>query len=200
MFWKINTRMLWSAQPSLANSVCWGYRPRYSVINHYFCSEYSKIGWTLGENWSKLKIERFNPEKVKKTGIFHYLAIFGNMPSKAQKSQKLGIFTNISDFDEINQKKLDEPIAVLDLKFDLFDNYSVVKLFGKVKYVIIIHIRHMRRHSTSLFSRTVETVIFELSGVINMIGPTFADFGLIHCENLHMIQRSVEYRASASWG
>ena len=105
---------------------------------------------------------------MKKTGIFHYLAIFGNMPSKAQKSQKLGIFTNISDFDEINQKKLDEPIAVLDLKFDLFDNYSEVKLFVKVKFVIIIHL--------------------------------FADFGLQHCENLHMIQRSVEYRASASWG
>ena len=99
---------------------------------------------------------------MKKTGIFHYLAIFGNMPSKAQKSQKLGIFTNISDFDEMNQKKLDEPIAVMDLKFDLFDNYSEVKLFVKVKFVIIIHIRHMRRHSTSLFSRTVETVIFEL--------------------------------------
>ena len=84
------------------------------------------------------------------------------MPSKAQKSQKLGIFTNISDFDEINPKKLDEPITVLDLKFDRFDNYSVVKLFVKVKFLIIIHIRHMRRHSTSLFSRTVETVIFEL--------------------------------------
>ena len=70
----------------------------------------------------------------------------------------------------------------------------------KVKFVIIIHIRHMRRHSTSLFSRTVETHIFELLGVMNVIGPIFADFGLNHCENLHMIQRSVEYLASASWG
>ena len=66
--------------------------------------------------------------------------------------------------------------------------------------MIVIHIRHMRRHSTSLFSRTVETVIFELLGVINVIGPIFADFGLNHCENLHMIQRSVEYLASASGG
>ena len=98
------------------------------------------------------------------------------------------------------KKKIDEPIAVLDLKFDLFDNYSEVKLFVKVKFVIIIHIRHMRRHSTSLFSRTVETVIFELLGVINVIGPIFADFGLNHSKNLHMIQRSVEYLASASWG
>ena len=69
-----------------------------------------------------------------------------------------------------------------------------------MKFVIIVHIRHMRRHSTSLFSRTVETVIFELLGVINVIGPIFADFGLNHCENLHMIQRSVEYLASASGG
>ena len=67
-----------------------------------------------------------------------------------------------------------------------------------MKFVIIIHIRHMRRHNTSLLSHTVEIVIFELLGVINEIGPIFADFGLNHCENLHMIQRSVEFRASAS--
>ena len=90
------------------------------------------------------------------------------------------------------KKKIDEPIAVLDLKFDLFDNYSEVKLFVKVKFVIIIHIRHMRRHSTSLFGRTVETVIFELLGVINVIRPIFADYGLNHCLNLDMIQRSQE--------
>ena len=96
--------------------------PRYSVINHYFCSEYSKKGWKLGENWSKVKIQRFNAEKVKKTGIFHNLAILGNMSSKAQKSRKLREVMNFSDFDEIYQKKSDEPIAVLDLKFDLFDN------------------------------------------------------------------------------
>ena len=59
---------------------------------------------------------------MKKTGIFHYLAILGDISSKAQKSQKLGIFTNLSDFDEFHFKKIDEPIAVLDLKFDLLDN------------------------------------------------------------------------------
>ena len=90
------------------------------------------------------------------------------------------------------KKKIDEPIAVLDLKFDLFDNYSEVKLFVKVKFVIIIHIRHMRRHSTSLFSRTVETVIFEHLGVINVIGPILSCFGLNRCLNLDMIQRSLE--------
>ena len=58
---------------------------------------------------------------MKKSDIFQYLAILGNMSSKAQKSQKLGIFMNLSDFDEIHQKKIDEPIAVLDLKFELFD-------------------------------------------------------------------------------
>ena len=117
------------------------------------------------------------------------------MSSKAQKSRKLGVFMNLSDFDEIHQKKIDEPIAVLDLKFDLFDNYSEVKLFVKVKFVIIIHIRHMRRHSTSLFSRTVETVIFGLLGVVNVIGPIFANFGLNHCLNLDMIQRLLEILA-----
>ena len=69
----------------------------------------------------------------------------------------------------------------------------------KVKFVIIIHVRHMQRHGTNLFSCTVETVIFELIGVINVIGPIFADFGLNHCENLHMIQRSVEYLVAAPW-
>ena len=88
------------------------------------------------------------------------------------------------------KKKIDEPIAVLDLKFDLFDNYSEVKLFVKVKFVIIRHIRHMRRHSTSLFSRTVETVIFGLLGVVNVIGPIFTYFGRNRCLNLDMIQRS----------
>ena len=90
------------------------------------------------------------------------------------------------------KKKIDEPIAVLDLKFDLFDNYSEVQLFVKVKFVIIIHIRHMRRHSTSLFSRTVETVIFGLLGVVNVIGPIFTYFGRNRCLNLDMIQRSQE--------
>ena len=83
-------------------------------------------------------------------------------------------------------------MAVLDEKFDLVDNQSEIKLFVKVKFVIIIHIRHMRRYSTSLFSRTAETVIFELLGVINVIGPNFADFGLNQPENLHMMQRSIE--------
>ena len=55
--------------------------------------------------------------------------------------------------------------------------------------MIIINVRHMRRYGTGLFSCTVETVIFELLGVINVIGPIFADFGLNHCLNLHMIQR-----------
>ena len=90
------------------------------------------------------------------------------------------------------KKKIDEPIAVLDLKFDLFDNYSEVKLFVQLKFVIIIHIRHMRRHSTSLFSRTVETVIFGLLGVVNVIGPIFTYFGRNRCLNLDMIQRSQE--------
>ena len=90
------------------------------------------------------------------------------------------------------KKKIDEPIAVLDLKFDLFDNYSEVKLFVKVKFVIIIHIRQMRRHSTNLFSRTVETVIFGLLGVVNVIGPIFTYFGRNRCLNLDMIQRSLE--------
>ena len=58
--------------------------------------------------------------------------------------------------------------------------------------MIINHIHHMRRHCTSLFSRTVETVIFELLGVINVIGPIFAYFGLNRCLNLDMIQRSLE--------
>ena len=58
--------------------------------------------------------------------------------------------------------------------------------------MIIVHIRHMRRHSTSLFSRAVETVIFELLGVINVIGPIFANFGQNHCLNLDMIQRYLE--------
>ena len=87
---------------------------------------------------------------------------------------------------------MDEPIAVLSLKFDLFDNYSEVKLFVEVKFVIIIHTRHMRRHSTSLFSRTVETVIFGLLGVVNVIGPIFTYFGRNRCLNLDMIQRSQE--------
>ena len=58
--------------------------------------------------------------------------------------------------------------------------------------MIIAHIRHMRRHSTSLFCRTVESVIFEFLGVINVIGPIFAYFGLNRCLNLDMIQRSQE--------
>ena len=58
--------------------------------------------------------------------------------------------------------------------------------------MIMIFVRHMRRHGTGLFSRTVETIIFELLGVINVIGPIFADFGLNHCLNLDMIQRSQE--------
>ena len=66
--------------------------------------------------------------------------------------------------------------------------------------MIIVHIRHMRRHSTSLFSRTVGTVIFELLGVINVIGPIFADFGLNQCLNLDMIQRSLEILTLAYWG
>ena len=69
-----------------------------------------------------------------------------------------------------------------------------------MKFKIIIHVRHMRRHDTGLFNHTVEAVCFDLFGGINVIGPIFAHFGLNHCENLHMIQRSVEYHASASWG
>ena len=129
--------------------------------------------------------------------IWPFLEICRPKPWKAENWGYLWIYPILTKF---IKKKIDEPIAVLDLKFDLFDNYSEVKLFVKVKFVIIIHIRHMRRHSTSLFSRTVETVIFELLGVINVIGPIFADFGLNHCENLHMIHRPVKYLASASWG
>ena len=65
--------------------------------------------------------------------------------------------------------------------------------------MIIIHVRHVRRHCTGLFSRTAETIIFELLGVINMIGSIFADFGLIQCLNLDMIQRSLEILTIASW-
>ena len=88
----------------------------------------------------------------------------------------------------------------MDLKVDLFDNQSEIKLFVKVKFVIIVHVRHMHRHGTGLLSRTVENVIFELLGVMNVIGPIFADFGLNHCENLHMIQRSLEILTFAYWG
>ena len=60
---------------------------------------------------TKSQILRFSAEKVKKTRIFHYLAIFGNMSSKAQKSRKLGVFLNLSDFDEIHKKNLRLPSA-----------------------------------------------------------------------------------------
>ena len=128
--------------------------------------------------------------------IWPFLEICRPKPRKAENWGYLWIYPILMKF---IKKKIDEPIAVLDLKFDLFDNYSEVKLFVKVKFVIIIHIRHMWRHSTSLFSRTVETVIFELLGVINVIGPIFANFGLNHCLNLDMIQRSLEILTWASW-
>ena len=131
---------------------------------------------------------------MKKSDIFQYLAILGNMSSKGQKTQKLGIFMNLSDFDEIHQNKIRWTNCRLELKIWSFWQLKWNKTYreGEIKFV-------MRCHSTSLFSHTVKLVIFELLGVINVIGPIFANFGLNHCLNLDLIQRSQEILTWASW-
>ena len=97
---------IWWTQPSLANSVCWGYMPRYPVINIYFCSEYSKIGRKLGENWSKVKIERFNAEKVKKTQYFSLFGDFGKDVFQSPEKPKIGDIYEFFRFWRNSSKKI----------------------------------------------------------------------------------------------